>query len=618
MHWLAEKRSASSRSNPNFKFCCQNGKVRLPPLPALPSALSNLYSTNDTDGNEFRDNIRFYNKALAFTSTGGHGHIVGELFDGRGPPGFKIQGEMYHRLGPLFPDENVAPTFSQLYIYDPSHALHYRMERNPDRRERTMTTLQRLLTETHPAVHVFEQARDLAQSTDLPDYNIRLDLDPSRDSRRYNLPTTQHELAAIVPSDVHPHANSREIIVRRTGGGLLRISECHPIFFSLHFPLLAPRGELAWQPHLPYNLIDEDDPGQPCPCQKRNSLSLCDYLQYRLHPRPGHVESDHIFKSKLLFQEFLVLSWAAAEHSRLAWIRANQHTIRAELYSGVIDAVHEGLDAPSVGRRIVLPSSVTSSPRYMQKNLQDALALLRLFGGSDLFITFTANPRWPEIEQALLPGQLPSDRPDLVARAFHIKFESMMKDIMERDIFGPAIGHVYTVEYQKRGLPHVHLILFLHPSARFSAPETVDRYISTEFPDDVTDRRLLELVQKHMVHGPCGTCCTLSRSPDHPFCSKGFPKPFQNETTFTGDSYVKTRRRDDGKRYNVRGTTMDNRFVVSYSPYLLNKYEAHINVECTTGLNAIKYIYKVCRVIPYLSYSHCHTSIFIKGQTVLL
>jgi Helitron helicase-like domain at N-terminus len=40
---------------------------------------------------------------------------------------------------------------------------------------------------------------------------------------------------------------------------------------------------------------------------------------------------------------------------------------------------------------------------------------------ADLFITMTANPKWPEVLDALLPGQTPSDRPNLVSRVFHQK-----------------------------------------------------------------------------------------------------------------------------------------------------------------------------------------------------
>ncbi len=258
-----------------------------------------------------------------------------------------------------------------------------------------------------------------------------------------------------------------------------------------------------------------------------------------------------------------------------------------------MDAVHEGLNPASVGWRIVLPASITSSPRFMQRNLQDALALLRIFGGSNIFLTFPANPHWQEIEEALLPGQNSQDCPDLLACVFHLKVKSLLTDIMEHHVFSHTLGHVYTIEYQKRGLPHIHLILFLHPSARLSTPQAIDSFISTEFPDENVDHPLLDLVKKHMVHGPCGSSHTSPCMTADRLCSKGFPKPFQTEMMLTGENYVKTRRRDTGKKHNIRGTLLNNHSIVSYLPYLLTKYEAHINVECTTGFDAIKYIYKV-------------------------
>ena len=326
---------------------------------------------------------------------------------------------------------------------------------------------------------------------------------------------------------------------------------------------------------------------------KREFITYYDFLKHRLHIRPYHIESDHYFHAGSLFQEYIVDSWAAAEHSRLEWFCHHQHVIRADLYCGVVDALREGLDLSSVGCKVILPSSFTSGPRFIQKCLQDALALLRIHGGSDLFITFTANPKWREITEALLPGQTASDRPDIVARVFHLKVASLLDDIMNKNVFGEGVAYVYTVEYQKRGLPHIHLIVFLHPAARLSTPDCIDQFVSTEIPDENEEPVLHELVKTHMIHGPCGIAHYSPCLNEKKECSKGFPKPFQQETEISGDSYVKTRRRNNGNTVNVRGTDVHNGFVVSYSPYLLMRYQTHINVECTTGFNAIKYIYKV-------------------------
>lgn len=126
---------------------------------------------------------------------------------------------------------------------------------------------------------------------------------------------------------------------------------------------------------------------------------------------------------------------------------------------------------------------------------------------------------------------------------------------MKNHIFGKAIAYVYTVEYQKRGLPHIHLIVFLDQSCRLTTPQRIDSLISSELPDPVHEPVLFELVKTHMIHGPCrpGQCLN-----DDGFCSRGFPKPFQPETEITGESYVKSRRRDNGRRIHLQDRSIDN------------------------------------------------------------
>lgn len=592
LHWLDERKKGSPLSNPRYGQCCLEGKVSIDYVEPLPPPLYWYFASVHEDAKRFRKYIRRYNKAFAFTSSGGPGHLDGSVLDGRGPPCYKIQGELFHRIGAIHPDDGRSPIYSQLYVYDPQEALGYRNANNSDTLPTTMEDLQNIILGCNPFVALYDQASALTRSVSgsLPEYRLRLDFLRATDRHRYNLPSSQYELAAIIPGDVDSCVNSRDIIVRAKGGALLRMTEIHPFYIALHFPLLAPTGQAGWSPLLRYTFL----PSKSRKSGAHEFLSFCDFLKHRLHIRPEEFESDHYFRAGFLLQEFIVDMWAAAEHSRLEWIRNNQKSIRAELYSGLMDALREGLEPSSIGCKVILPSSFTSGPRFMQKKLQDALALLRIFKGSDLFITVTANPAWAEVQEALLPGQVPSDRPDIVARVFRLKVQALIEDITKRHIFGEAVAYVYTVEYQKRGLPHVHLIVFLHPEARLSTPERVDKFISTEFPDEFTNPELFDLVKTHMIHGPCGASNFSSCLNEKKECTKGFPMPFQPETDISGDTYVKTRRRDTGKSYRVRDTIVDNRNVVSYSPVLLARYKAHINVECTSGFNAIKYIYKVC------------------------
>ena len=97
----------------------------------------------------------------------------------------------------------------------------------------------------------------------------------------------------------------------------------------------------------------------------------------------------------------------------------------------------------------------------MRQRYHDAMAIVVKKGKPDLFITFTCNPNWPEIKDNLYPSQQSHDRPDIVARVFKIYLEEMLKDIIDRRLFGKVLGWVYTIEFQKRGLPHAHMLFIL-------------------------------------------------------------------------------------------------------------------------------------------------------------
>ena len=119
----------------------------------------------------------------------------------------------------------------------------------------------------------------------------------------------------------------------------------------------------------------------------------------------------------------------------------------------------------------------------------------------------TANPHWPEIPRELLPYQTVDDRPDIVGRVFHLKVQFLLNNLKKTQIFGRYLGSVYTIEYQKRGLPHMHILIFLHPEdrARFRSVEAIDQIISAEFLtiEHDPDGKLFDIVSSIMVHGPC-------------------------------------------------------------------------------------------------------------------
>ncbi|GKC37956.1 DNA helicase [Tanacetum coccineum] len=63
---------------------------------------------------------------------------------------------------------------------------------------------------------------------------------------------------------------------------------------------------------------------------------------------------------------------------------------------------------------------------------------------------------------------------------------------------------LYTVEFQKRGLPQCHTLLWIDEFVRICIDEDIDAYISAELPPEHQDPECYRIVSEFMMHGPCG------------------------------------------------------------------------------------------------------------------
>lgn len=194
-----------------------------------------------------------------------------------------------------------------------------------------------------------------------------------------------------------------------------------------------------------------------------------------------------------------------------------------------------------------------------------------------------------------MPGQSANDRHDVIARVFRLKVKKLMTVITKGRVFGEVQCFMYSIEWQKRGLPHAHILLWLKDKLR---PDQIDKIISAEIPDPNNDKALYDIVMKNMIHGPCGA--------ENPQCpcmkdrTKKFPRNLLKETLHNENGYPMYRRRapeDGGRTASVKlrngsQVSVDNSWVVPYSPVLLKTFNAHINVEACGSVRAIKYICK--------------------------
>jgi hypothetical protein len=224
-------------------------------------------------------------------------------------------------------------------------------------------------------------------------------------------------------------------------------------------------------------------------------------------------------------------------------------------------------------------------------NYHDSMALVSEFvcalrygsqfrkGVPDMFFTMTCNPAWKEILDELLPGQTANDRPDLVARVFALKLASFIEWATKSMVFGVVTAHTYVIEFQKRGLPHAHILVWLREDCKVRTIEDVDNLVCAEIPDpEVSARRwtprylqtspeLHRIIAQCMAHGPCGPEYPEADSPcmKEGVCTKKYPREFTDTTSLGRNGYALYRRRDNGRVMKVKRKgkeyRVDNRFV---------------------------------------------------------
>lgn len=530
--------------------CCFKGSLILPEH-IIPKVLQDcIYSA------EVLTRIRQYNMAMSMASVG---HQNASLPDGT----FILSGKSYHRVGSLQPCEGKSHNFAQIYILDTMNATTRRMDVFDNRlKPAVLSHLHDLMIEHNRCARQFRQAAIDG-----------VDLQWTSDDDILGM-----QIGAIVAEP----GNARTIVIRKVSDAdnkLTFIDDAHPLYHTLTYPLLFPTGAQGWHSNLMRVVAFGHE-------TKR--VSLTDYfrsmLMHRSHPT-------HIQRCQRLSLELYCDAWAQVEARAMMFHRipAQQAKYRVGRKCAIDDQLQcEGGDLNAASIPLVLPASFVGSSKWYHMLYMDAMSLPMRFNKPDLFVTMTCNPRWPEIQQAVPAGSNWRFHPDIVARAFWLKFKSLMRDIIKLKIFGDVRAYVWRIEWQARGLPHVHLLIILVDP--IVTTRQVDEFVCAEIPDPVMQPILHELCANFQLHTPCDTNAE-SGCRNGKDCKRHFPKDMSRCTVILNNAFPKYRRR--GLHYcNVNGRMVGDDWVVPFNPFLTMKYRCHINCEVAASIKSFKYVYK--------------------------
>lgn len=562
--------------------------MSLPSFPDWPSPLKDLIKFDGGPvSSRFMRLIRHYNSMFCFTSLGAR--VDQSINVGGGPYVFKMNGVVYHRIGPLLPSGNSASKYAQLYMVDSADEVQLRISAfdrqgaemlDPD--PGIVASLIAMLNRHHKLVHKFRMARANPCSPSAPRVAIHFMGDEGGGhGDRFSGPASC-EVAALIVGDYTPECKRFDVIAKTRSGFLQHVSSLNSSLIPLQYPLLFPFGDKGFHLGIKYIATGGFHGDGHCNIggrlrgrSSRGQVSMMEYYNYYFHYRRG--EPNPYTCCGRLSQQIGVNSYSCVEANRLDFHFQQQDDLRSETYQGITDAVGQGASTgENLGIQFILHSSFTGGPRYMVLNYHDSMAICREYGAPDLFVTFTCNPKWQEVGDALAyeGGQTHVDRPDIVTRVFNIKFEEFLEDVKDGSAFGAIQAYLYVVEFQKRGLPHTHTLIWLKESTKDPSPAFIDNLVCAELPDPVVDPLGYILVDEFMVHGPCGMLDDKCPCMKDGTCSKPFPKSFNSETMVDEMGFPVYRRRPSANFVlRKKGTLrLDNQWVVPYNMKLLKKF----------------------------------------------
>ncbi|OXA59862.1 hypothetical protein Fcan01_06060 [Folsomia candida] len=244
-------------------------------------------------------------------------------------------------------------------------------------------------------------------------------------------------------------------------------------------------------------------------------------------------------------------------------------------------------------------SAIRGSKSYWKKYTGDIMALVTRLGNPTFFLTVSTddigsadiltamwkasrNDPVPEDIQALPyeeRRELLNSNPVAAARHFNLRTQELIKLLTsDPTIFGrPVNDYTFRVEFQDRGSPHLHSLIWVENAPDFSTPEGIafiDQNVSCSLS---RGSKMVEIIRRYQTHKNTPTCFKKGES-----CRFGFPRAAVSTTCLAPDEDSRSR----GRGVILRRTEAEV-WINNYHPKLLSLLRCNMDIQPVIGVAAV-------------------------------
>ena len=318
-------------------------------------------------------------------------------------------------------------------------------------------------------------------------------------------------------------------------------------------------------------------------------LTFSEYIKSRL------MNSDSRFRKNPEFIFFYLWQKEMRELSAGIYNALNSTNKRHLSIKQFVDGVNSSDTVIEANLSTVL-QSVRGTKQFWFLKKSDVMAMIREYGSPTLFLTLScAEYEAPDIERYLRKvndvsgsypiGRLCTEDPISVSRKFSQKFRDFFTTVLlQGQVLGEVSRYFWKKEYQARGAPHYHVLLWIKDapiikdgSDNDKVLEWIQSKITCRIPDEKTSPELHRLVSKFQMH-KCSNYCKRKRKCGSTYitqCKFGFPREVVDDAVLNKvEDCLKSRR----KIYHLPRAIGEER-VNDYNPLLLYLWKANMDLQ---------------------------------------